>query len=520
MRQLRGYWQQLAGMFAAVVVLAGALVFAAAGASAAATVSASNMVVTMFSAPGDFIGGGISREFDATNASISGTAASTGLSLSVNGGTVDTSWTFLVDPPRGAAFRPGYYSGVQQAEFRSGKHPGLDISGNGHGCNADTGSFDVRDLATSGPKIIRLDLLYTQYCDAGPGALFGEIRIGEPEPGSLLVSSSSITWPPTGAGGRTTVPVYVRNRGSKPVPVGKAALTGYAAGDFRLAADACSGKTLGPGSSCALSVGFASSTPGPRTASLQIRLGTALDKVQLDAPVPVGATSLTMTSQHGDFVGQGKSWNYTASNAGFYFVASPAGLTAYVWVDGGWLWNAELTSASGHRLAVGNYPAVSITGPGNVLDVAGDSRGCNTVTGSFQIKQVTFSGQSLEHLDATFSQHCEGASPALNGEIKYVSAPVLAPLPAATRVTAIRSRQGVRLTWKNPAISRYHYTMVRVEPASPVGVAPSAGVAAYSGTGHSTTVTGLVAGRKYTIVVYTVDRYGNVSAPSERVITG
>lgn len=154
----------------------------------------------------DSIGEGISREFDATNANISGTATRAGISLSVNGGTVDSSWTFVIDPPRGARFREGYYPGVQQAELRATGRPGLDIAGSGRACDADTGSFDVRDLATSGSKITRLDLLYTQYCDAGPGALFGEIRIGEPQPSGLMVSSNSITWPPTGAGGVTTRP--------------------------------------------------------------------------------------------------------------------------------------------------------------------------------------------------------------------------------------------------------------------------------------------------------------------------
>ena len=226
MRQRRGHgFGRLARMSCAVAILASVPVLAASSASAARAVSAGNMVVTMFSAPGDFIRQGISREFDATNANISGTATRSGISLSVNGGTVDSSWTFVIDPPRGARFRDGYYPGVQQAELRAAGRPGLDIYGSGRACDADTGSFEVRDLATSGSKITRLDLLYTQYCDGGPGALFGEIRIGEPQPGGLVVSSSSITWPPAGAGGITTVPLYVRNRGRKPVAVSGAALT-------------------------------------------------------------------------------------------------------------------------------------------------------------------------------------------------------------------------------------------------------------------------------------------------------
>lgn len=173
--------------------------------------------------------------------------------------------------------------------------------------------------------------------------------------------------------------------------------------------------------------------------------------MQLDSPVPAGTTSLTMKSRPGDFVGQGQNWSYTAANAGFYFVGSPAGLTENVNAGGVWFWDAEIAPAAGHQLTAGNYPDVATTGPGNVLEVFGDSHGCDTVTGSFQVKQVSFSGQSLEHLDATFIQHCEGAAPALTGEIKYDSAPVLSPPAEVSNLTATRSGQGVRLTWKNPA---------------------------------------------------------------------
>jgi hypothetical protein len=66
----------------------------------------------------------------------------------------------------------------------------------------------------------------------------------------------------------------------------------------------------------------------------------------------------------------------------------------------------------------------------------------------------------------------------------------------------------------NPTISRYLHTIIRIEQSgSPFGVAPFAGVSGYVGTGRSVKVHGLTVGHSYTVVAYTVDKYGKVSSP-------
>ena len=536
------YWLgRLPRVLGALVIIASALALGAAWASAAPlrpvtsavaagdTVSAANTVITAFSAPGDSIGRGIANEFDVTNASVTGTAATTGINLVVIGGTTGHAWTFVVDPPRGSTFHVGNYPNVKPTPDRTAKLADLSITGEGRGCGVEPGSHslvEVRDLAASGSRITRLDLLYVVYCDASPGALFGEIRIGEPQPSGLLVSASSITWSPTWIGGPLTAPIYIRNRGAKRVPIAGARLTGFSASDFKVSKNSCSGKVLAPRASCSLTVTFEPSPPGPRTAALQIRLGTVVRSVQLDVPVPVGTTSLTMHSQPGDIAGQGKNWNYNGRNAGFYVAASPTGLVQNVWVGGEWLWGAALAPAAGHLLTVGKYAdASSNQSPdpdldGNYLDVSGDHIGCDVDTGQFTVKQAVFSGPVLEHFDATFIQHCEGAAPALTGEIKYDSAPVVTPPPGVSRLTATRRGGTIELAWKNPAPSRYRYTVVRIEPGRPVGLAPSAGVAAYAGAGQRTTIAGLSSKETYTVVVFAVDQYGNVSNGAKLFVTG
>jgi hypothetical protein len=51
------------------------------------------------------------------------------------------------------------------------------------------------------------------------------------------------------------------------------------------------------------------------------------------------------------------------------------------------------------------YPFESTGRPG--LSVTGDHRGCNQLSGSFQIHRLGYTGNTLTHLEATFLQYCE-----------------------------------------------------------------------------------------------------------------
>jgi hypothetical protein len=53
------------------------------------------------------------------------------------------------------------------------------------------------------------------------------------------------------------------------------------------------------------------------------------------------------------------------------------------------------------------------------LEVTGDGRGCNTISGQFQIEDLTMSGTTVKSFAATFEQHCEGGSPALHGCVHF-----------------------------------------------------------------------------------------------------
>ena len=61
---------------------------------------------------------------------------------------------------------------------------------------------------------------------------------------------------------------------------------------------------------------------------------------------------------------------------------------------------------------------------------------------------------------------------------------------------------------------------MRIIPSgSPAGLAPHASAAVYAGTGTNAAAHGPVKGDTYTVAVYAVDQYGNVSAPAETQVT-
>ncbi len=67
------------------------------------------------------------------------------------------------------------------------------------------------------------------------------------------------------------------------------------------------------------------------------------------------------------------------------------------------------------------------------------ARGCNTLTGRFEVLEAVFGPLGyIERFHATFEEHCEGASPAVFGEVLIVNPP-----PPPRTVTLVLDRNGV-----------------------------------------------------------------------------
>jgi hypothetical protein len=56
-------------------------------------------------------------------------------------------------------------------------------------------------------------------------------------------------------------------------------------------------------------------------------------------------------------------------------------------------------------------------GPGISID--GNSRGCNTIAGSFEVHELEWAGNQLQRFTVIFDQHCEGGSSSLRGCLHY-----------------------------------------------------------------------------------------------------
>lgn len=153
------------------------------------------------------------------------------------------------------------------------------------------------------------------------------------------------------------------------------------------------------------------------------------------APAAAQVTSLTMISDSGDYIGAGQTYNYTPADGTFQAYVPSSGVVAVNFYGSGHNWNLFFSHPYRTQLTPGVYTnAIRMTSapsgtPG--LDVFGDGRGCNMLSGSFTVLQAQYDTYgTLTAFDATFEQHCENFTPALRGEIRYnASVPlyVLAP---------------------------------------------------------------------------------------------
>jgi hypothetical protein len=169
------------------------------------------------------------------------------------------------------------------------------------------------------------------------------------------------------------------------------------------------------------------------------------------AAVPAAAqvtAQVTMHSETGDWVGQGQEYNYDTTGAVFTAQAQDRtgdGVADYVTIHlhtpdwSHWWYLTFATNQLGTNLAPGFYGGAqraAFASPGCPgLDVSGDGRGSNTLTGSFRVEEAVFdtSGGTprVVRFAASFEQHSEGMPPALFGTVRFVDSTDRTP-PATT----------------------------------------------------------------------------------------
>lgn len=150
------------------------------------------------------------------------------------------------------------------------------------------------------------------------------------------------------------------------------------------------------------------------------------DQVLTTSLLSQPVTNIQMTSDPGDWVGQGRSYNLSsgitaaAFNNGSYVrvrYQNPGNSSDY--------WDFSFESPGTNiPLTVGTYTG-AVRYPFNPegtpgLSVTGQGRGSNTLTGFFTVHAISLSalGQ-VQSFAASFEQHSEGSTPALRGTVQF-----------------------------------------------------------------------------------------------------
>lgn len=141
------------------------------------------------------------------------------------------------------------------------------------------------------------------------------------------------------------------------------------------------------------------------------------------AAVPASGNYIYLASDRGDYIGGGKSYLYTPSDA-LLDVVAEQGMVS-VGVQGDEFWRAEFKLPISESLLkaglyqnVQRYPFHNPVKGG--LSWSGEGRGCNELSGWFSIDQVEYKADQLQRLELRFEQNCEGGSAALRGKIHWV----------------------------------------------------------------------------------------------------
>ncbi|MFN6440948.1 MAG: DUF4347 domain-containing protein [Nostoc sp. DedSLP01] len=147
-------------------------------------------------------------------------------------------------------------------------------------------------------------------------------------------------------------------------------------------------------------------------------------------------TALTLDSDRGNYIGQSDYYSYTPATGNFSAVrAYPSNSSSNNAIrisysetgSGGHWWDLEFAAPFNAPLTAGTtytgaarFPFQNSNQPG--LDVGGDGRGYNTLTGQFTVNQITYgSGDEILNFDATFQEYGDGdpASESFKGRIQY-----------------------------------------------------------------------------------------------------
>lgn len=391
-------------------------------------------------------------------------------------------------------------------------------------CPKTRGWFAVRQFTRDTSRVW---ILYELTCLTTGTTVFGEVRRGATSDAPVVGMPAAIRWPSAEEGATTPqVPVTFLNTGAEPVEVTTTDVTG--APFFSVGANHCG--TLAPNATCSILLSY--TPPDPHRMSgvygrLTIRSGDqALAWVELQGGSHrPGVTGLDITSQNGDWVGQGSSFSFRPQDGGFTVTGDESHVDLTLYLDRQ-VWNAVFDAGSDALVAGQTYRLVKFPSPWQpTLQVFGDGRGCAGTTGEFTVEQAEFDAQGVVAFAATFRQHCEGEPATLTGSAALAATqmPVVPePLPVGPVAGLASSTDlySVLVYWANPDVDTWTDTVVRMRKGDRAPGDATHGSLIYQGRGSAVLVRRLEPTTDYSFGVFTRDPEGLPGPPQMITVHG
>jgi len=390
----------------------------------AATTANALTQIDFISDPGDYIGGGRTFSLTLADGTISAVAAGSGIHVQFRavptpGISPKTFWDLNLVPVENMSLVPGNYPSAQRWPFQSPKRPGLDVEGDGRGCNILTGKFTVHEAVFDiGGNVVAFAADAEQHCDSAAAALRVRIRFNTNVPLQLQLPQA-VPGLPQEIYERTLVTLD----GSQSYdPDGQIVSWQWS-------------QVTGPAvmieSPNAAMTLFRAPDVAPGGADLRFQL-EVWDNAgnHADGTVSVHVFDqrdrrnlLIWRSPPGDYIGGGMPLTFTSDDGdvtlGNAYQAQPPVQASF---QGGAFnsWVLDFAAPNGAALTHGTYtgaqrfPFQAPGAPG--LAVYGSGRGCNTLTGQFTVLEID-QPIAPTQFGARFVQSCEGFMPALRGTV-------------------------------------------------------------------------------------------------------
>jgi hypothetical protein len=176
--------------------------------------------------------------------------------VSLSGQSATNGWTAMVSPSEGASLSVGTF---ETRRMRDATYWGLDIFGDGRGCNEDVGSITVHEVVQdSVGTVTAFAASYSEQCEGTEPPVKGELRFNS--------TIDYMGFADTGLG-KVSAAQTLTVQAAQGTTIGAASVTGEAS-EFRLTTDDCKGAVLAAGQTCTVTVVGTPSSGGPHQATI------------------------------------------------------------------------------------------------------------------------------------------------------------------------------------------------------------------------------------------------------------